>query len=154
VLMSVLLFVGLGVGIASAAGARIYVANVVCVGRAYKPRTITIACGDGQFFAAHLRYKSYGRAFASAAGKLVENDCTPSCAGGRDISYPGRIRLSRIEKCDGGSYYERISWTFTGVSPNPSPRGSVTIKPQAVRGGVVPPWVTVPASPPRTSSLS
>lgn len=31
----------------SFAGQRVYVANYACTGHAYKPRTITLACGDG-----------------------------------------------------------------------------------------------------------
>jgi hypothetical protein len=122
------------VGSASAANARIYVANLVCTGNAFKPKRITIACGDANFFASHLHYSRYGGRTAKAVGKLVENNCVPSCVGGRFVAYPGSVKLSDVQTCNGRLYYERIAWTFMATNPNPSRRGSVTIKPQACGG--------------------
>jgi hypothetical protein len=124
------------VGIASAARDRIYVANFGCTGHSYKPQRITIACGDGNFYAAHLRYRSYGGPTAKAVGKLVQNDCVPSCVAGKFVSYPGAIKLSQVRACQGRLYYERIAWTFTGASPDPARRGSIGIKPQTCVGAL------------------
>jgi hypothetical protein len=132
--LGVLLCVGPSVGIADAAGRRIYVANAGCTGHSYRPRKITIACGDANFYAARLRYRAYGGPTARATGRLVENKCVPSCVAGKFASYRGSIQLSDVRTCDGRLYYERLSWTFIGTSPNPSRRGSMTIKPQACSG--------------------
>ena len=122
------------IGGGAAASQKIYVANAVCTGHAFKPKAIIIACGDGNFRASHLHYSRYGGRTAKASGTLVENRCVPNCASGKFVSYPGSIKLSDVRTCQGSLYYERIAWTFTGTSPNPSRRGSVTIKPQACGG--------------------
>jgi hypothetical protein len=132
--LGVLLGLLLVVGVAGAVPRRIYVANVSCTGHAYRPRQITIACRDGKFYAAHLRYRTYGGATASAAGELVENNCLPNCTDGMAIKSPGTIRLSHAQSCHGRLYYERIAWKIIESKGHPEPHGSGTIKPQLCGG--------------------
>jgi hypothetical protein len=132
--LGVLLGVLLIVGVAGAAPRRISVANLSCTGQAYRPAQITIECRSGKFYAAHLRYRTYGGATASAVGYLVENNCLPDCTKGMAIESPGTIKLSRVHPCDGRLYYERIAWKFIESRGHPSPRGSGTIKPRACGG--------------------
>jgi hypothetical protein len=132
--LGVLLGLLLVVGVAGAVARRIYVANVSCTGHAYRPRQITIECRDGKFYAAHVRYRTYGGATASAAVDLVANDCLPNCADGMAIESPGTITLSHVQSCDGRLYYERIAWKFIESRGHPSPHGSGTVKPLVCRG--------------------
>jgi hypothetical protein len=107
---------------------RVYVAALLCTGHAMKPRMIFITCGDGNFFAAHLRYTRYGGRTARATGQLVDNNCRPDCAAGKLVSYPGTITLSEIRPCHGRLYYDRISWRFLR---GPYPNGHQNIRPDA-----------------------
>lgn len=140
-LIGVLLCAGLAAGVAGASTRKIFVANKACTGHTYKPRTIVIACGDGSFYASHLRYRSYGGSTARARGKLVANDCKPSCVAGKFHAYPGRIKLSHVATCNGRRYYERISWTFTGRHDGQRRTGSASIKPDTCAGPSPPPPV-------------
>ena len=47
---------------------RVYVASNDCSGHAYRPTTIIIACGTGQFYVTNLKYRSYGQPTAVATG--------------------------------------------------------------------------------------
>jgi hypothetical protein len=132
--LGVLLSLLLVVGIASAVPRRIYVANVSCAGHAYRPMQITIECRSGMFYAAHLRYRKYGGATASATAELVQNNCLPNCTDGMAIESPGTIKLTHVQSCDGRLYYERIAWTLLESSGQPSPHGSGTIKPRVCGG--------------------
>jgi hypothetical protein len=121
-------------GLATTAGAssteRVYVANRGCVGRAFKPTRITIACGTGQFYADALRYTAYGRrSQAHATGILVLDDCTPNCAEGTFRPHPGTVTLKSIERCAGRLFYTRVTWSYAGRSPVPARSGSASIAP-------------------------
>jgi hypothetical protein len=132
--LGVLLSLLLVVGIAGAVTRRTYVANVSCSGHAYRPAQITIQCRSGKFYAAHVRYRKYGGATASATAELVENDCLPNCTKGMAIESLGTIKLSHVQSCDGRLYYERIAWKLIESRGQRSPHGSGTIKPRACGG--------------------
>jgi hypothetical protein len=132
--LGVLLGLLLVASVAGAAPARIYVANVSCTGHGYRPVQITIECHSGKFYAAHIRYRKYGGATASATAELVQNNCLPNCTDGMAIESPGTIKLSRVQSCDGRLYYERIAWRLIESRGHPSPHGSGTIKPRACGG--------------------
>jgi hypothetical protein len=99
---------------------RIFVAANGCHGHAWRPRTIIIACGDGNFYATGLRYSRYGGHVGRAKGQLHDNTCRPDCVHGHFVSYRGEITLSNIRRCRGRRYYTRISWRYTQQSPYPN----------------------------------
>jgi hypothetical protein len=98
-------------------GHHVFVANRFCMGHTRRPAKIEIACGTGEFYAAGLRYSSYGGRKAHATGTLWLDDCTPNCAQGTFRSYPGRVVLKHIISCDRRYYYGVIRWVFTGTPP-------------------------------------
>jgi hypothetical protein len=98
------------------------------------PVQITIECRSGMFYAAHLRYRKYGGASASATAELVQNICLPNCTDGMAIESPGTIKLSHVQSCEGRLYYERIAWKLIESRGHRSPHGSRTIKPRACGG--------------------
>jgi hypothetical protein len=99
-----------GLGLREATG-RVYVANHACNGQAYKPHSITLACGSGSEWITRLRYHSYGAAYARARGRLHYVDCNPTCAGGSVRTVSGQIRLGGIVRCSGVRYYGRATIT-------------------------------------------
>jgi hypothetical protein len=96
-----------------AAATKVYIAASACTGRSYKPRTVVLACADGNLFASGLRYTSYGSRQASAEGLMHLNDCTPNCAQGRFRTRPGSVRFSAAVRCaDGHRYFTRARYKF------------------------------------------
>lgn len=84
----------------------VYVASEGCRGHQIRPRSITLACADGNLYATGIRYQSYGGRIARALATLHVNDCHPDCADGRFRTYGGTLRLERIVRCgDGRLYY-------------------------------------------------
>ncbi len=99
---------------------RIYVANKDCRGHAFRPATITLACGDGNLYVSEVDYfnsrsEGYGSAQAGASVTIHENDCKPDCAAGKFIVDKGALTLKRIVRCaDGLLYYSRALYAFPG----------------------------------------
>jgi hypothetical protein len=96
-----------------------------CFDGVYRPRTVIIACGDGNYQLRGLRWRGWDRSSATAHGRAWLNDCVPFCAAGRFHSYRVRVRASRIRRCpdDDDRYrYTRLRVTYTGARPARSPR--------------------------------
>ena len=78
---------------------------------------IVVACGDGNFWFAALRWQTWTATGASATATAHLNDCTPNCAAGRFHTYPATVRLSAPKTCKGKHELTRISWRFTAAKP-------------------------------------
>ena len=112
-------------------GSRVYVASEACSGRTYRPSRITIACGDGGFFATGIRYSHYGGRVASATAELNTHSCVPNCAQSAFHAFPGTIALLDVVRCDGALYYSEIRYSFTDGAPYGEDRtGRANIRPQ------------------------
>jgi hypothetical protein len=86
-----------------------------CLQGVYRPRTVIIACGDGNFQLRRLRWRGWNRATAKARGYAWVNDCVPYCAAGTFHRYRVRVRASRIRRCshDDDRYrYTRLRITY------------------------------------------
>jgi len=82
-----------------------------------KPHSIVIACGDGNVTATRLTYTSWGPKAAHGRGRIVANDCTPSCVSGHDHSYPMRFTLTRPRSTSAGRVFSRLAVTYLHKSP-------------------------------------
>jgi len=114
------LLVCVAVLVAGAAGATSPVRiGVVCPGASgpvhggtVKPASIMIACADANYWIAHLTWKGWGTATATAAGDVHYNDCTPYCAAGHFHVITGTATLSSLEAgtCKGAAarFYTRL----------------------------------------------
>lgn len=93
-----------------------YVASRGCRGHYLRPRSITLACGDGNLYVTGLAYSSsrsvrYGSTQALASGTIHQNQCKPNCAAGHFVSAPGGVVLKRIVRCaDRRYYYSRAEY--------------------------------------------
>jgi hypothetical protein len=89
-----------------------------CVKASSRPKTLTLACGDGNTVLSGLRWSSFGGASASARGTLQANNCTPNCAQGKVLSYPVAVKATDLRTCKAGlRVYNRLTLKFTGRAP-------------------------------------
>jgi hypothetical protein len=111
-------------------GGRVYVADEACAGQRYRPSKITIACGDGGFFATNIRYRFYGGKTAEATAEFNTHSCVPNCAESAFHAFPGTIVLADVVRCEGTLYYSQIRYRFAHAPPYGERRsGRADIKP-------------------------
>ena len=104
-----------GAALASGNGRRV-VGN--CLKSQVRPRTITIACADGNLVLAHVQWSSFGGPSARARATYYVNDCKPYCAAGKFHSYPITLVLSKAKPCpDGKDDYRLATVRFTAKRP-------------------------------------
>jgi len=84
-----------------------------------KPASITLACGDGNFYVENLKWTGWGESFAAATGTGKANDCQPNCAAGHFHSYPMLLIVTGSQNCGGRPAYARVVYAFIGRSPYP-----------------------------------
>jgi hypothetical protein len=83
-----------------------------------KPRSITIACADANFYVTNFRWSRWNQAEALATGVGHENDCKPYCAAGHFHTYRVTMRLFRPIACGGGAHaFSRFTYAFVGPKP-------------------------------------
>ena len=85
-----------------------------------RPRAIVLACGDGNFYANHLRWTSWTQTSARATGVGHQNDCKPDCAAGHFQAYPIALRLSKVVGCPhapGVREFAEVRWQWTKPIP-------------------------------------
>jgi hypothetical protein len=105
-----------------AAGADAAQATTYLPGRCYdlivKPKRVILACGDGGLFLSAMHWTEWGKPRAHGNGRMLANDCDPSCVDGTFIGYPVRVTLS--------------GRSAAAATPS-STRGCTTASPRTVR---------------------
>lgn len=103
-----------------AAAASSPVVLVNCAGHGkVRPAVYDIGCMPSSEYVAGLTWTSW-RSVAFGSGTLKVNNCTPTCAAGKYVSYPILTVLWRAEawpKHAGKDYFSRLTWIFTGKRP-------------------------------------
>jgi hypothetical protein len=84
---------------------------------AVRPKTIVLACGDGNAVATALHWSTWSRSRAEATGVLKQNTCHPDCADGTFKSYPATFTLFDVVRTDSRRYFVKITIAFTHASP-------------------------------------
>jgi hypothetical protein len=96
-----------------------------CYNAAYKPRSVILACGDGNAWLRNMRWSAWDGRVARGRGLSYENDCIPYCAVGQFHWYPVRVVASKpkLQTCDGTRryVYQRLRVTYTGNRPTGKP---------------------------------
>jgi len=83
-----------------------------------KPRSVMLACGDGNFYVSRLSWTRWSAREALASGIGHQNDCTPDCARGRFHTYRVELRLSHVVTCVRGRLeFATIGWRFLELRP-------------------------------------
>jgi hypothetical protein len=85
------------VALAASTSSRVYVSS--CTKVFYKPKTITISCGDGADVLKGLKWTSWTATKASGHGTDYVNQCRPDCVSGKIKKTPATITLSKPIKC-------------------------------------------------------
>jgi hypothetical protein len=89
-----------------------------CVNASSRPRSVTLACGDGNTVLTGLRWSSFGGASARARGTLEMNTCTPNCAAGKVVKYPVAVQANDQRTCKAGlRVYDKVTLRFIGRAP-------------------------------------
>ena len=83
-----------------------------CYNFRQRPRSVIVACGDGNFQLRSMRWRNWTRAVAKGRGTALLNDCIPYCARGTFHRLPVTVKLSRRRLCRNVEryMYTRISW--------------------------------------------
>ncbi len=82
-----------------------------------QPKSVTLACADGNYGLVALRWHGWGKATATATGKVSANDCKPYCAAGHFHSYPVSVTVTKLGKCGSARTYARLTITYAGARP-------------------------------------
>jgi hypothetical protein len=92
-----------------------------CLGNAIvRPAEIVITCADAGMTVQNLRWTGWGQTFAAGLGKMIVNDCIPSCAGGTFHAYQVVLVVSAPARCTRGALaYTEVTYAFIGRSPFP-----------------------------------
>ena len=97
---------------------------ITCLQETFKPKQITVACGDGAVRVSKLKWTSWSTTQAQASGVYQVDRCNPDCASGATQSFPVKITLSRPKTCSGRKHkaFGRLSYAFGSEHPKPTPR--------------------------------
>lgn len=109
-------------GSAQAAPARARTVVFDCPGQhaLVRPKTIVLACADGNALVDRLAWTSWTPGLASARGTLVQNDCMPYCAAGHFHRYPALVVLwgsKAVKNHLGERRYTELTLILTGPRP-------------------------------------
>ncbi len=85
----------------------------------YKPKSISLSCGDANNLLIKLKWSSWTTTNATGAGINQVNPCTPNCASSRSKPYPVNVTLSKPKACKNRSHkvFNRVTLTYTGKRP-------------------------------------
>jgi hypothetical protein len=109
----------LGASFAVGASAASPVKITNCVKASSRPKTLTLACGDGNTVLSGLRWSSFGGKSARASGTLQMNTCSPNCAAGKVVRYPVSVSAGDTRTCKAGlRVYDKLTLRFTGRAPS------------------------------------
>jgi hypothetical protein len=96
---------------------------IACGKSMVRPAVYNIGCMPSNEFIGGLSWASW-RSVAFGSGALKVNNCTPSCANGKFVSYPVLVVLWRAAPWPhhpGRSYFSRLTWILTGKRPGNAP---------------------------------
>ncbi len=88
-----------------------------CITGSVEPKSLTVACGDGNFVVADITWDSWGQDEAGGGGTAQVNSCDPNCADGSVGNYISGVTLSKIDDCDGTPTYTAIEVDFMDEGP-------------------------------------
>ncbi len=94
-----------------------YLAECVDDSLVQRPRSYVLACGDGNQSLDALVWSNWGSPRATATGKVVVNNCEPSCADGKMISYPVKVVASKLIQGEASATYRVLTVTAIGQPP-------------------------------------
>jgi hypothetical protein len=97
-----------------------YVSN--CGTLVQHPKSVTIACGDGNYSLAKLAWMHWGDASATATGVADVNDCKPYCAAGHFHTFAVRVAATKLTKCGSRRIYLGLTIDYPSTKPTGHPK--------------------------------
>jgi hypothetical protein len=94
-----------------------------------RPRSIVLACGDGNLYVTRIEWSRWTMREARGVGVGHQNDCVPDCARGHFHRYRVALRLYRVRDCGAPkvAQFTRAFWAFTASKPVGVSRSGVEI---------------------------
>lgn len=74
-----------------------------------RPASFVLACADGNAVLTKITWSAWSASGARGTGQLTVNNCQPSCAGGKFVSTPTAIALSRPHAGAGTPYFTHLA---------------------------------------------
>jgi hypothetical protein len=75
--------------------------------RVVRPLRYELGCGSGTYVVTNIHWRAWGTNVASGSGTYVTNDCTPTCASGRDVKIHATVTLSNESSTPHGPVFRR-----------------------------------------------
>jgi hypothetical protein len=91
------------------------------------PKTIVLACADGNALVIDVHWSNFGGAKASGSGTYSVNGCNPNCVAGKFKNYKVKLVASQAKPCGKVDDYRALALTFLATPP-PSMRSPLKLK--------------------------
>jgi hypothetical protein len=85
------------------------------------PKTIVLACADGNALVIDIHWSKFGGAKASGSGTYSVNACNPNCVSGKFENYKVKLVASQAKPCGQVNDYRALALTFLAPSPPSTP---------------------------------
>ena len=82
-----------------------------------RPRSIILACADGNAYIGNLSWSAWGSSSALGSGTYAFNDCTPNCLSGHGHTFPALVVLwgaQALPRHSGVRFFSEATMIFTG----------------------------------------
>jgi hypothetical protein len=89
----------------------------------FKPKRITLSCGDGGTWLGKLKWSSWNNAQAVGTGNFTAINCTPDCAAGTSHSVAVKVTLSKPKTCPNqiNPAFKQAVISYEGTRPKGAP---------------------------------
>ena len=98
---------------ALSAGTTTVPAVLTCAGKTeVRPTSYVLACADANTYFNAVHWTSWTSSSARATATFVQNNCAPTCAAGKFLSYPATLTLSQPKSTKMGVLFSMISYSY------------------------------------------
>ena len=87
-----------------------------------RPEQIMLTCADGGMIVTDIKWQSWGANGATGTGTYSQNMCDPSCAEGKRVEVPVKLRLSELFEYKGRNVLRTLD--IEAVSGQELPNGA------------------------------
>jgi len=87
-----------------------------------RPEQIMLTCADGGMIVTDIKWQTWNTKEAIGSGTYSQNMCEPSCAEGKRVAVPVRLRLSELFEFKGRNVLRTLD--ITAVSGRELPNGT------------------------------
>jgi hypothetical protein len=87
-----------------------------------RPEQIMLTCADGGMLVTEIKWQSWNTEEAIGSGTYSQNMCEPSCAEGKRVEVPVRLRLSELLEYKGRNVLQNLD--IKAVSGRELPDGT------------------------------